>query len=211
MDSPINRRAINIRAREGKTLDDRVNEWRTFYSRSDARLGFLLCDRHPAEQVAVTVLTSELKRMDYTYGQLRELSERFDGALTDLGAKPGDHVATLLGKGIEFVIATLAIWRMGAVHVPLFTAFAPAAIASRLSDSETVVVVTDAANRWKLDSSADIPSGNFKIVCVNATSNTDVDFWTAINGYRGDAECGWHWWGRFTVHFALHLWHNRAA
>lgn len=37
----------------------------------------------------------------------------------------------MMGKSAELVIALLGIWRLGAVQVPLFTAFAPGAIAVR--------------------------------------------------------------------------------
>lgn len=36
----------------------------------------------------------------------------------------GDQIAVLTGKRFELVVSLMAIWRLGAVHVPLFTAFA---------------------------------------------------------------------------------------
>jgi len=64
-----------------------------------------------------------------------------------LGVGPGDAVATLMGKSAELVVALLGIWRRGAVHVPLFTAFAPAAISFRLARSGAMVVVADEDQR----------------------------------------------------------------
>ena len=73
-------------------------------------------------------------------------------ALAELGVGPGDRVATLMGKGEDLVVTLLGIWRLGAIHIPLFTAFAPSAIAQRLLPSQPHVVVCDASQRSKLDS-----------------------------------------------------------
>ncbi|MFE4414916.1 AMP-binding protein [Streptomyces sp. NPDC056821] len=44
-----------------------------------------------------------------------------------------------MGKSVDLVVALLGIWRRGAVHVPLFTAFGPPAIAMRLEASAAKV------------------------------------------------------------------------
>ncbi len=67
----------------------------------------------------------------------------------------------------------MAIWRLGAVHVPLFTAFAPAAVAYRLSASGCKLVLCDDAQRDKLKPGEDIPtSPSWRIV---TTERGDVD------------------------------------
>jgi acetyl-CoA synthetase len=135
----------------------RVRELLATYGDPRASVARLLCDVHPADAVAYTVVEPDLGAAELTYGQLREGSERFAVALTRLGVRPGDRVATLMGKSREYLITVLGIWRLGAVHVPLFTAFAPPAIALRLLGSGAVVVVCDRAQRPKLDSGDDIP------------------------------------------------------
>ena len=45
----------------------------------------------------------------------------------------------------------LGVWRIGAVYQPLFTAFGPKAIETRLRTSGAKLVVTNSANRRKLD------------------------------------------------------------
>ncbi len=124
----------------------------------NARPAQLLCDRHPADAVAFTVVEADLSGRDITYGRLRARSEQAAAALASLGVGDGDRVATLMGKSEELVVTLLGIWRLGAVHVPLFTAFAPSAIAVRLIPSATKVVVCDAGQRAKLDPSEDIPA-----------------------------------------------------
>ncbi|HEY6315867.1 MAG TPA: AMP-binding protein [Streptosporangiaceae bacterium] len=118
----------------------------------------LLCDRHRDEAVAFTVVEPDLSDRDLTFGELGELSARFAAGLAGLGVGRGDAVATLMGKSAELVVALLGIWRRGAVHVPLFTAFAPAAIAFRLARSGAAVVVAGEDQRAKLEPGSDMPA-----------------------------------------------------
>src|SRR3954471_4918733 len=108
-----------------------------------ARPAELLCDRHQADRTAFTVIHPDLQTTDLSYGWLQERSERAAAALVRLGVQPGDRVATLMGKSAELVVVLLGIWRLGAVHVPLFTAFAAPAIEIRLRSSGASAVVAD--------------------------------------------------------------------
>ena len=110
--------------------DVRIKELIDRFNAGDACPARLRCDDHPADKVAFTVIESDLTARDLTYGELRERSARLAAALAELGVGPGDAVATLMGKSAEVVVALLAIWRRDAVHVPLFTAFAPPALGS---------------------------------------------------------------------------------
>lgn len=136
----------------------RVRELLAQYDTPDACAAELLCDRHPADAVAFTVVESDLSSTDLTFGWLREQSTRFAAALADLGVEPGDCVATLMGKSADLVVALLGIWRRGAVHVPLFTAFAPPAIAFRLEASGAKVVIADENQLAKLAPGDEMPA-----------------------------------------------------
>ncbi|HSJ22167.1 MAG TPA: AMP-binding protein [Nocardioidaceae bacterium] len=156
------------------TPDARVDELLATFDRHDLSLAELLCDRHPADAVAFTVVQADLSSVDLTYGELKERSERFAAALVAMGVEPGDRVATLMGKSLDYVVTVLGLWRAGAVHVPLFTAFAPPAIALRLEGAEAKVVVSDPAQRSKLDPGADIPAGApWRVVTVDEVPDAD--------------------------------------
>ncbi|WP_174183908.1 AMP-binding protein [Nocardia barduliensis] len=142
----------------GTDPNQRVRELLDFYDRGDASAADLLCDRHPADRVAFTIVEADLSSTDLTYGELRERSARCAAALADLGVEPGDRVATLMAKSADLVVALLGIWRRGAVHVPLFTAFAPPAIALRLDASRASVVIADADQAPKLAPGPDLPA-----------------------------------------------------
>ena len=132
--------------------EDAVSRWVAFYGGKDVPLGELLCDRYigKAERVALIYADSAGHEQRLTFAELRDRSARFAGVLRDLGVTKGARVATLLPKGPELLIAALAIWRLGAVQVPLFTAFGPQAIAVRLGRSGASVLVVDTTNRPKI-------------------------------------------------------------
>jgi acetyl-CoA synthetase len=139
------------------TADAGIDALLARFGAPDACLARLLCDDHPADQVAFTVVEPDLTSRDISYGTLRERSQRVAAGLADLGIGPGDRVAVLMGKSADLVVALLAIWRRGAVHVPLFIAFAPPAIALRLTAGDAKLVIVDADQRGKLDPSAELP------------------------------------------------------
>ncbi|GAB2888245.1 AMP-binding protein [Nocardioides pacificus] len=140
------------------TPDERVADLLATFDVPDLSVAELLCDRHPADAVAFTVVQPDLSTLDLTYGEIGERSRRFAAALAARGVRPGDRVATLMGKSADLVTAILGIWRAGAVHVPLFTAFATPAIALRLDGSQAKYVVCDAGQRAKLEPGEDLPA-----------------------------------------------------
>lgn len=120
------------------------------YASPDACTADLICDRHPPENVAFTIIESDLSSRDITFGELRTESEKIAAALSRLGVGVGDRVATLMAKSADFVFTLVGIWRLGAVHMPLFTAFAWPAIEMRLNGGDAKLIVTDADQREKL-------------------------------------------------------------
>ncbi|MFD0689179.1 AMP-binding protein [Actinomadura fibrosa] len=158
-------------------LRQRVADVLAAYGAPRACLADVLCDRHPAGSSAFTIVRPSpdggLACADLTYGELRDRSARFAAGLRDLGVGPGDRVATLMGRSAELVVAMLGIWRLGAVQVPLFTALAPPAIAARVTGNGTVAVITEPAQRAKLDAIAD-PGRT--VVTTGAPAGADAAF-----------------------------------
>jgi acetyl-CoA synthetase len=94
------------------------------------------------DAVAVIDLTGEA-RVDVTYGALGGMVDDLARAL--LGrVKPGAPVGVLLSQSPWCVAAHLAIWKIGAISVPLFKLFQRDALASRIGDSGAALVMTDA-------------------------------------------------------------------
>ena len=148
------------------TIETRLREFVDVFSAPDADAAWLLCDRHQPESLAFTLVELDGSRTDLTYGELRERSERFAGVLTGLGVGRGDRVATLMGKSADLVAVLLGIWRVGAVYVPLFTAFAADAVRSRLQSAGVKLVVADAAQTAK------VPDGAWTLLVAGASDSS---------------------------------------
>ena len=80
-----------------------------------------------------------MEEYELSYGELKTQSTLIANGLKKKRIKKGDRIATLMGKSKEYIITLLAIWRIGAVHVPLFTAFSTPAITLRVNGSNTKI------------------------------------------------------------------------
>jgi len=77
-----------------------------------------------------------------TYGQLHERVCRFANVLKSLGVTKGDRVTVYLPMIPEAAFAMLACARIGAVHSVVFGGFSPDALAGRIVDCDSNVVIT---------------------------------------------------------------------
>ena len=94
-----------------------------------------MSERYP-DRTAVVYLGQH-----YSYNQLRNLSERFAGALVDMGVKKGDRVLIYISNCIQWVIAFLGIQKMGAVIVPVSPIYTSYELEYMIKDSgaETII------------------------------------------------------------------------
>ena len=112
--------------------------------------------RHPkagdaAERRAIRFLASGAPVHDVTFRQLDESSRRFASVLARLGVQPGDRVATLMGRVPTLYTSVLGTLAAGAVYCPLFSAFGPEPVRSRLElGAVRVLVTTDLLYRRKV-------------------------------------------------------------
>ncbi len=91
-----------------------------------------------------------------TFDTLRTVSARFGNVLKAHGIGTGDRVAVLLPQGPEAALAHLAIYRIGAIAVPLFQLFGPDALEHRLLDSGAAAIVTDDTGLMALSAVRDL-------------------------------------------------------
>jgi acetyl-CoA synthetase len=135
------------------------------------------CDRHDQDKIALFCENESGESAQYTFGQLRIFSEKFAYALRERGIQPGQCVGGLLPRRLELLITILGTWRAGAVFQPLFTAFGPKSIEHRVTTANTQIVVTNAANRSKLNGIT-----GCSIVTVGPGGEmSDGDFWAELN------------------------------
>jgi acetyl-CoA synthetase len=95
-----------------------------------------------ARQTAVAWEGEEGTTRTWSYRALRIIVERCAAGLRTLGIRKGDAVGVHLPMMPETAAAMLALARVGAVAVPLFTGYGAAAIAERLRDVGAVAVFT---------------------------------------------------------------------
>ena len=76
-----------------------------------------------------------------TYRELDQQVCKLAGVLRRLGIRPGDRVGVFMPMCPEVAISLLAITKIGAVIIPLFSGYGPEAIASRLRDGEAKLVI----------------------------------------------------------------------
>ena len=77
-----------------------------------------------------------------TYGQLYSRVALFANALKAMGAKRGDRITLYMPMIPEAAIAMLACARIGAVHSVVFGGFSPEALAGRISDCASNIIIT---------------------------------------------------------------------
>ncbi len=77
-----------------------------------------------------------------SYSDLHARVCKFSNSLKALGAKKGDRITLYMPMIPEAAIAMLACARIGAVHSVVFGGFSPDALAGRISDCESNIVVT---------------------------------------------------------------------
>jgi acetyl-CoA synthetase len=77
-----------------------------------------------------------------TYAEVADQVARARAGLRAEGIGAGDAVAVYLPMTAHAVVAMYAVASIGAVVVPLFSGFAPAAIAARLRDADVAAVIT---------------------------------------------------------------------
>jgi acetyl-CoA synthetase len=86
----------------------------------------------------------------YTGEQMARRAGQISAVLQAIGVGRGDRVAGLISRRPLVFATALAVWRLGAIYVPLFSGFAGEGLRSRLEDCAPVVAVTDGANRAAL-------------------------------------------------------------
>ena len=94
-----------------------------------------MSERYP-DKTAVLYLGERV-----SFARLQDLSERFGGALNDLGVKKGDKVMIYISNCIQWVIAFLGIQKIGAVIVPVSPIYTSHELDYMIRDSgaETII------------------------------------------------------------------------
>ncbi|MBX9643232.1 MAG: acetate--CoA ligase [Novosphingobium sp.] len=127
-----------------------------------------------------------------TYRELHGEVCRMANALKDLGAKRGDRITIYMPMIPEAAMAMLACTRIGAIHSIVFGGFSPEALAGRIQDCDSNLVITaDAGMRGgKL-----VPlKANVDEALASCPSVTSVLVVRHVGNDVGKVEGRDHWW-----------------
>ncbi|WP_420233399.1 acetate--CoA ligase [Pseudomonas sp. ABY48] len=109
-------------------------------------LAYEAVDRHAQgahrRHTALRILDRKDGSRDVSYAQLSTQSNRFANVLKTLGVVPGERLFVLCGRGLELYLGVLGGLKLGCVVSPLFCAFGPEPIETRLHLGGASVLLT---------------------------------------------------------------------
>ncbi len=111
-----------------------------------------ICDRHAddPQRLAMIYEDEDGQVSQHTFAEFRARSNQLAHALTRLAVQRGDRVGIVMSQRPETGVAHLAIYKLGAVVLPLATLFGPDALEYRLRSAGVRVVLTDAQSLDRL-------------------------------------------------------------
>ncbi len=130
-----------------------------------------VCDRHATGEGRRALVWEGpgISGETYTFDDLKHLSDRLGSALASLGVERGARVGLMLPQTPEHALAHLAIFKVGAISLPLSRLFGPEALRFRLADSGASALFTDVENLTKvLEIRNDLPDLKHVILCDRA-------------------------------------------
>jgi acetyl-CoA synthetase len=152
-------------------------------------MGVDICDKWARQRYRLALIYENEKGQleQYTFWDLKRLSNRLANGLKAHGLSQGDRMGIMLPQSPEAGISHIAIYKMGAIAIPLFTLFGTDGLAYRLSNSEAKGIVTDEANLQKvLDVWEKVPSLKIVVVTRGERGEGILDFWELIE--KGSTE-----------------------
>ena len=146
-DAVIDFLGLPFQRRHTRVLDDSAGApWSRWFDDGAINLSVVCLDRwaddpEHAHRVALVGESEDGRVVQATFAALRDEVAQLAGALAQRGVRPGDRVALLLGLD-DAVRVFLAIARLGAIAVPIFSGFGAGAVQVRLVDGGCTVLVT---------------------------------------------------------------------
>ncbi len=115
-----------------------------------------VCDKHPHDKLAMIHEDPDGNVREVYWGELQDMADRFALRLLEAGVTRGDRVAMLLPPTPETAAAFFGTWKIGAILLSMSILYGDDGIRHRLSDSQAAVVVTNNANRSRVEGQTDL-------------------------------------------------------
>jgi acetyl-CoA synthetase len=124
----------------------RGDEWATWFTGGKLNLAWNCVHKWAAgelaEEEAAIWHGEDGSRVSLSWHELSDEVFRLAEGLAAIGIGPGDAVGIFLPMSPQVAIASHACAHLGAVQVPIFSGFAPPAIAARLTDAKAKALIT---------------------------------------------------------------------
>ncbi len=147
-------------------------------------IGVDCCDKWAAQdanRLAILHVHPDGREDKITFGWLRDTSNRLANALRAQGVGRGDRVAIFLPQAPEVAAAHVAIYKLGAVALPIAILFGPDALCYRLQNSGAKALLTNAQGLGKL---AQVRDQTPDLTCVLSIDGKSKDLADGAEGFH---------------------------
>ena len=154
----------------------RAFEWRV---PGHCNIAVDVCDRwaeREPRRAAILDVQPDGTVQEISYGALRESSNRLANVLRARAIGRGDRVAILLPQSPAVAACHIAIYKLGAIALPLAMLFGVEAISYRLKDSGARVLITNAQGLAKLSNLRDLAPAVELLLSIDGDADCSEDF-----------------------------------
>ena len=152
-------------------------------------IGVDVCDKwaeRDPDKLALIHVVADGSSRRYSFGEIKERSDRMGNLFRSVGVESGDRIGILLPQAPETAMAHVAAYKIGAIAIPLFALFGAEALEYRLHDSGARVVVTNAAGAAKLAGIRDRLPALQTIFTIDGAFDGTVDLHPALQQVSSD-------------------------
>ncbi len=140
-------------------------------------IGVDICDKWAeSDRLALIHKRPDGRVERFGFRALQRDSNRLANLLAARGLGRGDRIGVLLPQAPETALAHIAVYKLGAIAVPLFTLFGPEALAFRLADSGAKALITDRAGIEKVAGIRDALPALTILLSIDGPAEEALDF-----------------------------------
>jgi len=140
-----------------------------------------------SDKQAITFFRDGVVETELTYGDLDRDSNRMANALSDLGVKKGDRVILFMPKSLFFVVAHLALQKIGAIGIPLNPGFKKSEMAYLVRDADARLAFAGAEQEGIIH---DIAPGLTILIVHTERPYQNLDLFRSASDQRVEEDVG---------------------